>query len=105
MTLNNPITFQSMDMNLSYAHHFAREQEAISLRVPKVEGLTPTKAYINACAPLRSPMEMIADARRDAPKFKEHAERNAALQEKRAALERVSRFLGGAKTKTVERGR
>lgn len=99
------ITFQSMELNLSYAHHYAREQDAKSLRIPKVEGLSPSIDYINACAPLRSPMEMITDARRDAPMFKEQAERKLAVDERRAAIERVSRFLGGPKTQTHCRGR
>jgi hypothetical protein len=105
MSQFNEITFQAQDLNLSYAHHVAREHQAISLRLPKVDGLSPSPDYINACAPLRSQMEVIADARRDAPKFKEQAEQNAALQDKREALERVSRFLGETKTQTHERGR
>jgi len=105
MKQNRTITFQSVEMNLSYAHHFTREQEVMSLRVPKVDGLSPSINYINACAPLRSPMEMIANARRDAPKFKEQAERNTALAEKRAAIERVSCFLGEPKIKSQDRER
>lgn len=122
MTLNGTITFQSVEMDLSYKEHVKREQDALALRTPKIEGLSPSIQYIEICAPLRSPTALMEDARRDAPKYREDAQkikeqaarvgrRPAALgsaegdSEKRAAVERVSRFLGASKTKIKTLGR
>lgn len=105
MNLKGTITFQSVEMTLSYKEQIKREEYAFSLRTPKIEGLSPSIEYITLCAPLRSPTALLEDARRDAPKFKEQAEHIRAIDEKRTAIERVSRFLGGTKTKSQDRGR
>lgn len=105
MSLNGTITFQSVEMDLSYKEHVQREQDALALRTPKIEGLSPSIQYIEICAPLRSPTALMEDARRDAPKFKKEAQQKAKLEEKRAAVERVSRFLGASKTKIKTLGR
>jgi len=105
MTLNGTITFQSVEMDLSYKAQAKREQEALSLRTPKIEGLSPSVEYIKICAPLRSSTMLMEDARRDAPKFKGEAEQKTKLEEKREAIARVSRFLGRPKNKTKDRGR
>jgi len=105
MSINGTITFQSAELNLSYKEQVERENEALAMRTPKIEGLSPSIEYITICAPLRSPMALMEDARREAPKFKEEAERKAEQEEKHAAIERVSRFLGQSKTQSKVRGR
>lgn len=105
MSLNGTITFQSIQMDLSYKEQVAREKEALSLRTPTIKGLSPSIEYIEVCMPLRSSTMIMEDARRDAPKFREEAERKTELDEKRAAIERVSQFLGPPKNKSKSRGR
>lgn len=92
-----PLKFESMEMTLSYKAHLTQETEVRALRVPQIKGLSPTPGYIDACAPLRSPMQLLQDARRDAPKFREQVADQKIREEKHAAIARVSRFLGPAK--------
>lgn len=109
------LTFESMEMTLSYKAHLTQETEVRALRVPQIKGLSPSPGYIDACAPLRSPMQLLQDARRDTSKFhaqaaeeKERSSSSEAVgstEEKHAAIARVSRFLGATKDTAKGLGR
>lgn len=116
MSKKAKLEFQSTEMMLSYEAQLSEEDAVKALRYPRIEGLAPSSEFIELCAPLRSQVQIVEDARRDAPKFKEQAE--VQINADRAARvstdlgkvepdykERVSRFLGSPTHKSKSRGR